>query len=152
VMRLFRFAIDVLMTSSTIARSSKNWRSRANVASESFAVFAGTGLPLLQRFRRGVDDHHDFVLGMRWFSGDLDRFFFSAQAIFAVPSDPAHPLIGESNGGRENVKTLGITAGWRWRLGDQLLEAGAGVLCCRFGPLAFYLFWPDISLAYGLRF
>jgi hypothetical protein len=122
------------------------------LGAESFAVFAGTGLLLLQRFGRNVDDHHDFVLGMRFFSGDLDRFFFSAQATFAIPSDPHHSILGDSSGGRENLKTFGLTSGWRWRFGAHLLELGGGLVCCGFGPVYIYVLSPDISLAYGLRF
>jgi hypothetical protein len=123
------------------------------LGAESFAVFVGTGLPLLQRFRSNVADHHDFVLGMRFFSGNLDRFFFSAQATFAVPSDPHQSIIGDSSRGRESLKTLGVTAGWRWGFGaHHLLELGGGLLCCGFGPVGVYIFSPDISLAYGLRF
>jgi hypothetical protein len=123
------------------------------LGAESFAVFAGTGVLLLQRLGRNVDDHHDLVLGMRFFSGDLDRFFFSAQAIFAFPSDPHQSIFGDSSGGRESLKTLGVTAGWRWRFGaHHLLELGGGVLCCGFGPIYVYILSPDISLAYGLRF
>jgi hypothetical protein len=128
------------------------------LGAESFAVFAGTGLLVLQRLGRQVEDHHDLVLGMRYYSGNLDRFFLSTQTILAIPSD--RPT-GAGSSSRSVFKSAGVTAGWRWRVGDSMLELGGGavLLVLRSGPS--WLVWlgpgpvallPDISLAYGWRF
>jgi hypothetical protein len=128
------------------------------LGAESFAVFAGTGLLVLQRLGRQVEDHHDLVLGMRYYSGNLDRFFLSTQTILAIPSD--RPTNSGSSS-RSVFKSAGVTAGWRWRVGDSMLELGGGavLLVLRSGPA--WLVWlgpgpvallPDISLAYGWRF
>src|SRR6185503_1789374 len=116
------------------------------LGAESFAFFLGTGSGLLERFDARATSHHDYVAGVRFFSGDLDEFFFSIQAIFVAHHDGTRQQ-------PEFVKALSMTAGWRWRFGPHLIELG-------FGPMASSDQSRDVppiptleaTLAYGFRF
>jgi hypothetical protein len=133
------------------------------IRKSNLAVFVGTGLVFSGTLDTNImalgDGYgasgYGGVAGARWYSGDLgDRFFLSTQFAFSVQQVPGDPSeFFPSSWHHSNVTSL--VAGWRFKWGSFLLDAGAGpgVLFKEdaFGHGYKASLVPDITLAIGFE-
>lgn len=148
-------AADVHLALSAGAGVAHDWLgAHFEVRVDHFAAFAGTGASSISgAFNEAGLGTYGGVFGARWFSGDGDRLFLSAQYDFTTSQDCAS-ICGEGPPGPwTHFSVATATVGWRFKWDGFFADAGAGGglsfnerNACAPRPI------PDLTLAVGWEF